>query len=181
MDGRARVLNVWQRQLGGEEMWNLAKILAVITVCLAVTDGQWARGAVRPNRPPVRFKPIVLVSAPNTPLQFGQVKGPGPKQLKAEMTARVQANCPFRLLASFEGLTTAGGQKTPIPAAQVTVTINGKKVPVGTEYVEIAKGGPTPMAGATVPVAIVMELKGASNYPAGQYGGNLALKAVAGP
>lgn len=181
MDKSARVLSARRWQLGGDEMQGLAKTFAVVAICLAVTNGPWARGAVRPGPRPSRPKPIVRMAVPNKPLEFGQATGPGLTQLKAETTVRVAANCPFRLLAFFQGLTTASGHKSPIPAEQVTVTINGKQVPTGTELVEIAKGGPTPMAGVSVPIAIVMEVKGASGCPAGQYGGNLSLKAVVGP
>jgi hypothetical protein len=55
------------------------------------------------------------------------------------------------------------------------VTINGKEVPVGTEVVEIATGGPTPPVGVDVPVVIEIQTSGAFTYPAGQYGGNLAI------
>jgi hypothetical protein len=162
-------------------MWNLAKIFVVVAVCLGVAGGGWARDRSRHDGPTSRPKPMVSVSVPKTPLQFGKVSGPNVTQLKAEVTARVAANCPFRLMAAFEGLEASAGHKTPIPAAQIKVTINGIEVPVGTTYVEIARGGPTPMAGANVPVVIVMEMKGASSCPAGQYGGNLALKALIGP
>jgi hypothetical protein len=123
---------------------------------------------------------MAVVSVPGTPLSFGVVSGPGPQRLKAEVTAHVVANCPFRLAASFQGLTAVAGQKTPIPAAWMVVTINGKDVPVGTNRVSIATGGPTPAAGVDVPVVIEMEIKGVSSYPAGKYGGNLVLSVVAG-
>jgi hypothetical protein len=123
---------------------------------------------------------MALVSVPKTPLRFGKVSGPGPMRLKAETTARVVANCPFRLLATFEGLTEAAGKTVAISPSQITVTINGKEVPIGTERVQIAAGGPTPAGGAGIPVVIEMTVKGASSYPAGQYGGNLALTVVTG-
>jgi hypothetical protein len=113
-------------------------------------------------------------------LQFGKVSGPGAARLKAEVTARVVANCPFRLAASFQGFTQVAGKRTAIPPSQVVVKINGKEVPVGTDPVQIAAGGHTSPAGADVPVVIEMVVKGASSYPAGQYGGNLALSVLTG-
>jgi hypothetical protein len=41
--------------------------------------------------------------------------------------------------------------------------------------VVIATGGSTPAGGVDVPVVIEMEIKGVLSYPAGRYGGNLAL------
>ena len=167
--------------VGGDEMWNLAKICAVVTICLSATGGGWANN--RPKLPPPnagQLRPMVVVSASKTPLQFGKVSGPGPTRLKAEVTAHVVANCPFRLAASFQGLTEVAGKKVAIPATEMVVKINGKEVPIGTARVPIARGGPTPPAGVNIPVVIEMEMKGASSYRAGQYGGNLALSVMTG-
>jgi len=91
--------------------------------------------------------------------------------------ARVLANHPFGLVASFGGLTQPAGQAA-IPPQQMTVTINGKTIPVGTERVQIASGGPTPMDGVEVPITIEVTLKGSVFYPAGQYGGKLVLAVI---
>jgi hypothetical protein len=109
-------------------------------------------------------------------LQFGKISGPGPARLKAQTTAHVTANCPYRLAAKFQGLVELAGKKTAIPAAQMVVRINGKEVPVGAECVQIGTGGPTPPAGVDVPVVLEVEIKtGASSCRAGQYSGGLAL------
>lgn len=157
-------------------MRNLAKICAVVVICLGAAGSGWAtdRSSHKPSNRG-RFRPMVVVSVPGTPLNFGVVSGPGPKRLKAEVTAHVVANCPFRLAASFDGLKAAAGQMTPIPAAGMVVTINGKQVQAGTKRVVIATGGSTPAGGVDVPVVIEMEVKGVLSYPAGRYGGNLAL------
>lgn len=167
-------------------MWNLAKMCAVVAICLGATGGGWANAdpransaqsyALRPGSP----MPIATVSAPQKPLQFGRVSGPGAMRLKAEVPAHVVANCPFRLAASFQGFTEVAGRKTAIPPAQLVVKINGKEVPIGTDRVQIATGRPTPPTGVDVPVVIEMEVKGASSYPAGRYGGNLALSVLRG-
>jgi hypothetical protein len=166
---------------GGDEMWDLAKIFVVVAICLGVTGGGWAQNRPKQNGRVRSSQPFAKVSVPKTPLKFGKVSGPGPARLKAEVTARVLANCPFRLAASFEGLTDDGSKQVTITAAQMRVTINGKEVPVGTGRVVIATGGPTPPNGADVPIAIVMEIKGGLLYPAGRYGGNLALAVLTGP
>jgi hypothetical protein len=48
-------------------------------------------------------------------------------------------------------------------------------VPIGTQFVEIATGGPTPPAGVDVPIVVEIRTAGVLAYPAGQYGGNLAI------
>jgi hypothetical protein len=163
-------------------MRTLAKICAIAVVYLGATGSGWAHEKPKGNRPNLSpSRPAVAVSVPKTPLRFGVVSGPGPKRLRAEVTARVMANCPFRLAASFQGLTQVGDRTVVIPPAQIAVTINGKQVPVGTNRVVVAGGGPTPPGGGNVLVAIEMEIKGASLCPAGRYGGNLTLVAMMGP
>jgi hypothetical protein len=158
-------------------MWNLAKICVIVAICLGATGGAGAATRPKGNAPLAgSFRPMAVVSVPNTPLEFGTISGPGPMRLKAEVTAHVVANCPFRLAASFQGLTEAAGKKMVIPPAQIAVTINGKELPVGTDCVQIATGGPTPPTGVNVPVVIEMVMKaGASLCRAGRYGGNLVL------
>lgn len=119
--------------------------------------------------------PVALVSAPQTPLCFGKVSGVGPTQLKAETAVKVAANCPFRLLVSFQGLAGGAIDRVAIPPELMKVTINGKEVPIGTQFVEIGTGGPTPPVGVEVPVVVEIKTAGVLAYPAGQYGGNLAF------
>ncbi len=182
-------------------MQNLAKLCAVVALCLGMIGSvraadQRARpgmAKVRISRPPARAstarahlsrpspiagrpKPMAFVSAPKTPLSFGKVAGAGPTRLKAETTAHVAANCPFSLMASFRGLVgevMAGG--AAIPPQLMKVTINGKEVQIGTEFVEIATGGPTPPGGVDVPIVVEIKTAGVLAYPAGRYEGNLAL------
>lgn len=168
--------------VGGDEMRTLAQICAVAVVCLGMTGSGWARDPSKGNRPNVSpFRPMAVLSVPKTPLRFGMVSGPGPKRLRAEVTARVIANCPFRVAASFQGLTQVANRMVVIPSGQIAVTINGRDVPVGTDRVVIAGGGPTPPGGANIVIAVEMEIKGASLCMAGQYGGNLSLAALVGP
>lgn len=180
-------------------MRNLAKICAVVALCLGVTGGARATDRPRPGlakarmgrpsagvsaaRMPVsrpspsagRSTPLAMVSAPQTPLSFGQVVGPGPTRLKAETTARVAANCPFHLMASFQGFVRQAAGREAIPPKLMKVTINGKEVPIGTERVEIATGGPTPPAGVDVRIVVEIQTPGALAYPAGRYGGDLGI------
>ncbi len=194
-DGTAWVLEICRWLLGGDGMRNLAKICAVVALCLGLAGaagavdrprpglarakaGRLSTAQVRPSKPsPVagRPHPVASVSVPQTPLYFGKVAGGGPTQLKAETTVKVTANCPFRLMASFRGLTGGATDKVAIPPKLMKVTINGKEVPIGTEFVEIATGGPTTPVGADVPVVVELKTAGVLAYPAGQYGGNLAF------
>jgi len=172
-------------------MRNLAQICAVIALCLGVTGGVRAAPRPRPGvaRAPVsgpsaarrpgpgaiRRGPVAVVAVPQKPLSFGKVGGAGPLRVKAQTVAHVAANCPFRLMASFEGFVGGASERTALPPKLTKVTINGKEVPVGTEFVEIATGGPTPPVGVDIPVVIEIKTSGAWNYPAGQYGGNLTI------
>jgi hypothetical protein len=78
-------------------------------------------------------------------------------------------------MASFRGLTGGATERVAIAPKLMKVTINGKDVPIGTQFVEIATGGPTPPAGVDVPVVVEIKTAGVLAYPAGQYGGNLAI------
>jgi hypothetical protein len=180
---------------GGNRMRNLAKICAVVVLCLGLTGAAGAADRPRPGLARARMSrlsaarmslsgpspmagrpaPMAVVSAPPKPLYFGKVTGVGSTRLKAETTVRVAANCPFRLMASFQGLVGGAVGKTAIPPKLVKVTINGKEVPIGTEFVQIAAGGPTPPVGVDVPVVVELKTAGVLAYPAGQYGGNLAV------
>ena len=160
---------------GGNQMRNLAKIGVVVAICFAATIG--ARAQNRPGPSPQemeRSRPFASVSVPPKPLCLGMVSGRGPTRLKGDVTVHVVANRPFRLGASLERLTQGAGQAV-IPPEEMVVTINGKEVTVGTSRVEIASGGPTPASGVDVPIVIEVGMKGPALYPAGQYGGNLAL------
>jgi hypothetical protein len=163
-------------------MRTLAKICVIAVVSVGMTGSGWARDPSNGNRPKGSpFRPQAVVSVPKTPLRFGVVAGPGPKRLRAEVTARVLANCPFRIAASFQGLKQVANRAVVIPSGQIAVKINGRDVPVGTDRVVIAGGGQTPPGGANILIAIEMEIKGASTCPAGSYGGDLSLMALTGP
>lgn len=163
-------------------MRTLAKICAIAVVSVGMTGSGWARDPSNGNRPRGGpFRPQAVLSVPKAPLRFGVVAGPGPKRLRAEVTARVLANCPFRIAASFQGLTQVANRTVVIPSGQIAVKINGRDVPVGTDRVVIAGGGLTPPGGANILIAIEMEIKGASACPAGRYGGDLALMVLTGP
>ncbi len=156
-------------------MCSLANVSMVAVICLGAVVG--AGAGTRPVPPPPRAagpRPFAALKAPPAPLSFKVVPDRGLQQLEAKTTVRVLANHPFRLEASFAGLTQPAGQAA-IPAEQMTVTINGKKVTIGTARVQIAEGGPTPRDGVAVPITIEVTLKGSTFYPAGRYSGNLVL------
>lgn len=181
-------------------MRNLAKVCAAAVLCLVMTGAAGAGDRPRPGptraqmsrlsalrmRPskanPIagRPTPIAMVAGPETPLSFGRVAGPGPTRLKAETTVHVAANCPFRLMASFQGLAGGAIEKTAISPQLMKVTINGKEVPIGTRFVQVATGGPTTPAGVDVPVAVEIKTAGVLAYSAGQYRGNLTITARGG-
>jgi len=162
-------------------MQNLAKICAVVAICLGATDGVGAKDSPQPrNLRPRRPVSAAAVSVPQTPLYFGMVGGVGPKRLRAELTARVLANCPFRLMASFQGLEGKAGQQVVISPEQMKMTINGREVSRATQHLRVATGGATLPSGVEVPIVIEMAVKGAQFYPAGRYGGNLTILVMPG-
>jgi hypothetical protein len=125
-------------------------------------------------------QPYVAVSIPNKPLYLGEVWGPGVKEVGAELTAHVVANCPYRIMASFEGLRHRKS-RTQISAEDMTVAINGKEVPVGTKRVPVAVQGPTPRSGVSVPIDLQVGVTGLTTYPAGRYAGTLVITVMPGP
>ena len=155
-------------------MRNLATIGTVVAICLGAMPSVRAQDS--PGYPPQidRLRPFASVWVPPRPLCLGMVSGRGLKRLKGSVTVSVVANRPFRLAASLDELARAAGGAT-IPIEQAVVTINGRPVTTGTERVEIASGGPTPMNGVDVPIVVEVGMKGPALYPAGQYGGNLTL------
>jgi hypothetical protein len=156
-------------------MLSLAKSSAMVAVFLAATG---IASAV--NMPVIDMsKPFVAVKAPEVPLHLGDVYGPGLKQLEGQTVARVVANCPYHLSASFEGLRHLEG-KAAIAPKDMSVTINGRAVPVGKTRVPIVTDG-RPTSGTDVPIHLQVAVKGLATYPAGRYGGTLVLTIMAGP
>jgi hypothetical protein len=171
--GVSRTRLIW----GANEMWSLAKSSVMVAIYLAATEI-----AAAVNMPVIDMsKPFVAVKAPEVPLHLGDVYGPGLKQLEGRVVAHVVANCPYHLSASFEGLRHQEG-KAAIAPKDMTVTINGRAVPVGKARVPIVTNGrPTPRGGTEVPIELQVAVKGLASYPAGRYGGTLVLTIMAGP
>jgi hypothetical protein len=161
-------------------MTSLAKSSAVIAVYLAATGIASAVGM--PGMPRIDMtKPFVAVKVPEVPLHLGDTYGPDLKRLEGQVVARVTANCPYHLLASFAGLRHQEGKATIAPK-DMAVTINGKAVAVGKDRVPIvSSGSPTPRGGINVPIELQVAVKGLGHYPAGRYGGTLVLTIMAGP
>jgi len=162
----SNVVLVW----GGNDMRNLAKILVMFAVCLAATSSVSAIDMT---------KPYVAVSIPKKPLYLGEVWGPGVKEVGAELTAHVVANCPYTIMASFEGLRHQKSH-TKISAQDMTVAINGKEVPVGAKRVPVAVQGRTPRSGVRVPIDLQVGVTGLTTYPAGRYAGTLVITVMPG-
>jgi hypothetical protein len=125
--------------------------------------------------------PFVSVSLPKTPVYVGEVYGPGLHRVSGKLVARVTANCPYHIEASFQGLRheRGGGAISP---KHLSVAINGKMVRVGTGRVPIADGsGPTSSNGVEVPVDLQLGVTGLTSYPAGRYSGALVITVMAAP
>jgi hypothetical protein len=151
-------------------------------VCLAATQVAEADGWLgkrRPRREIDRSQPFVAVRVPREPVHLGEVYGPNLKQVGANLNARVVANWPYHVSASFQGLTHEN-RRTTISPQHMTVVINGTNVPIGTQRVPIASGGPTPRGGVDVPIELQVGVKGMHLYPAGRYRGNLVITVAPG-
>jgi hypothetical protein len=152
-------------------MCNLAKICTVLAACLAVTG---TASAIDP------LLPFVKISVPQTPLRLGEVWGPDLNQVAGRVTARVVANCPYHLEASFQGLRHEKG-RVAIAPKDMRVAINGRELAVGSGRVPIATSQtPTPYGGVDVPIELQVGIRGLASYPAGRYGGTLVITVTAG-
>ncbi len=153
-------------------MKNLAKICVMVLGCLLVAD---EASAIDPSLP------FVSVSVPRVPLQLGTVWGPGTTQVGAQVEARVRANCPFRIEASFQGFRHARSGVAMWPQHQ-EVAINGQAVPVGTGRAVIAQSSrPTPSGGVEVPLDLQMRVSNLVSCPAGRYNSTLVIRVMARP
>ncbi len=148
----------------------LAKTCVIFAVCLVTTQGakaiDWS-------------EPFVAISVPRGSLYLGEVYESSVKDAVARVTARVVANCPYRVLASFNGLRHQV-ENVAISPSDLRVAINGQPVPVGTDRVPIATGVPTPRSGVNVPIELQVGVKTIQPYPAGRYGGALVITVTAG-
>jgi hypothetical protein len=153
-------------------MVNLAKSGAIIAACLLATTTASAIDMMQP---------FVSVTVSHEPLYLGEVYGPGVKELTAQSVARVVANCPYHIEASFQGLRHEQGGPAISPR-HMTVAINGRRVPVGRERVPIATGRQaTSSRGVDVPIELQVGVSGLATYPAGRYAGTLVITVTAGP
>lgn len=169
-------------------MRSLAKIIAIVAACLVMTNGAAAGNlatssgrALLPRLPANLEMPFVSVSLPRTPIYVGEVWGPGLRRAGAELVARVVANCPYLVEASFQGFQHEKGG-VAISPKHLSVAINGKEVPVGTGRVSIARASkPTSGGGVDVPVDLQVAVTGLASYPAGRYSGALVITVMAAP
>jgi len=169
-------------------MRNLAKIIAIVAACLVMAGGAAAAdmatsfsGTSWPRLPANLEMPFVSVSLPRTPIYLGDVWGPGVRRAGAELVARVVANCPYLVEASFQGFQHEKGGVVMSPK-HLSVAINGKEVPVGAGRVCIARASkPTSGGGVDVPVDLQVAVTGLASYPAGRYRGALVITVMAAP
>lgn len=126
-------------------------------------------------------EPFVALAVQSKPLYLGEAWGPGLKQMGAQLNARVLANCPYRLEASFQGLRHRQG-KAVISPRDMSVAINGEPVAVGGGRTTVVSSyEPTPSGGVDVAIALQVGVRGLELYPAGRYGGALVITVMAGP
>lgn len=148
----------------------LAKTCVILAVCLVATRGakavDWSQ-------------PFVAVKVPREPIFLGEMYESNLKQSVVRIGAHVVANCPYHILASFDGLRHQA-YGVSIAPKDLSVTINGKPVPVGMARVPIASGAPTRRGGDDVPIEIQVGMRTIQCYPAGRYKGTIMITITAG-
>ena len=98
----------------------------------------------------------------------------------SRIVARVLANCPYHIEASFKGFKHEKGEVMD-PKYQL-VSINGTEVPVGAGRAPIAQSSkPTPPTGCDVPVDFRVRLSGLPSWRAGRYNSVLVVTVMAKP
>ena len=155
----------------GVNMRNLAKWFAATVVCFGFTQATWATDW---------STPFVSLSVPKEPLALGEVGNWLDHKFGAHLVARVIANCPYHLSAGFQSLVheRSGIQVAP---KDLSVTINGKQVPLGTARTSLVSSGkPTSVSGVDVPIDLEVRVAGLISYPAGRYRGTLVIAVMAG-
>lgn len=148
----------------------LAKTCTILTVCLVAAGGAKAIDT---------SMPYVAVSIPNKLLYLGEVCGPTLKEVGAQVTAHVEANIPYHISASFDGLRHQGSH-VAISPKHLTATMNGKDMPIGATRVPIVSQGPTPRGGVDIPLDLQVGVKPVALYPAGRYRGTLVITVTPG-
>jgi hypothetical protein len=123
--------------------------------------------------------PFVGVGVKTQSIDLGTVM-PGSKSLTAKVDAHVVANCSHRIAASFKGFKRENSSEE-ISSKRVSVTINGKGVPVGTGRVEIVNSRkPTGPKGVDIPMDLNFDVKVLNSDQAGTYHGSLVLTVIPG-
>ncbi|NLZ05540.1 MAG: hypothetical protein GXY19_10240 [Phycisphaerae bacterium] len=157
-------------------MKNLAKTCVIVTAFLVVADAAWAV-----NIPVSMPEPFVIVSVQREPADLGTVWGPGPYSVLTQLYARVVANCPYHVAASFRTFRHEKG-KAVISAKDLSVAVNNKEIPVEKGRATVVSSSkPTSAAGVEVPLALLVKVTGANRYPQGSYRGALVITVMAGP
>lgn len=163
---------------GVTRMRNLAKIFVVVGACLVVTDATFAKAKVMQIMSPPA--PFVSVSLQGGPVELGTLWGPGPRSVQVQLKARVVANCPYQIAASFENFQHVQGKAVMSPK-DLSVAVNGRAVPSGKGRVNVAGSAkPTPSGGADVPLNLLVKVSGMNRYPPGRYNGALVITVTAG-
>ncbi len=154
-------------------MRNLAKTFLIVAACVTVADA----AAVVMNVPVV---PFVSVSFEGEPANLGTVWGPGPRSVQVDLKARVVANCPYHVAASFQSLRHERG-KAVVSGKDMSVMVNGQEVPIETGRVPVARSSsPTSSGGVDIPLALLVKFKGMDRYPQGRYSGALIITVMPG-
>ena len=148
----------------------LARIGVVAVACLAMAN---VALALDPR------EPFVEVTVPDGGIDLGSAYGPGWRQLAGQIEAKIVANRPYQVQASFEGFSHVR-RKAVIAAGHLRVQINGQQVPVGVGCLVATSHVPR-INTADVPIDLEVGVTGLTVYPPGQYTGVLVITVMALP
>jgi hypothetical protein len=171
--------NVVEDDLGGQRMKRLVVILLGAVVLLGLAGAGQARNFRGRAVPVYPVGPFVAMSITPDGLDLGEVGRSGEDSLSGRLTARIVANCPYHVDASFEPFTGKGGLILP---EHTSLLINGRNVAAGGAPVSIASSRkPTHMAGVDVPVDLKVRVDRAFLYRSGAYEGTVTFTIMPGP
>jgi hypothetical protein len=100
------------------------------------------------------------------------------RHARANLEARIVANCAHEICVSFDGFVNADGAR--IRKEDMAVTING--ISVSERPVLVASSGKsTPAGGIDLPIGMGFSVRNLMDYPAGKYVGVVAFRVMAVP
>jgi len=170
--------NVVEDNLGGQRMKRSVVICVGAVVLLGLAGVGQARNLRGQFVPVCPVEPFVRMSIKPGAIDLGEVPHSGQDSISGRLTARIVANCPYHVEASFAPFTGKGG---PILPEHTSLVINGRNIAAGGAPVFVAGSRkPTRMAGVDVRVDLKVTVDRAFLYRAGKDEGAITFTIMPG-